>query len=94
MEFLIGICIIIFLIPIFFFVSYIMKLLPPEFTLGSLFFMIALDGIISYAYYMALIDILDNNVIFKKGIGIGFGLATMIRVAILMIKSKNIFIKK
>ena len=86
MEFLIGLGVVPLIIPFFILVTYLMKLLPSDFTLGAVVIMLVGDGVIAYTWYYSMLGCTEDETMLKRGIGLGFIIITFTKVLYLLIK--------
>lgn len=80
MEFLIGFSSIILLVPYFILIAYLLKTLPPEYSLASVGAMLIGDGVIAALIYFTGVDYIESIKVFKLGIASAFMVTTIIKV--------------
>ena len=85
MEVLIGASAIVLLVPFFILVVFLMKVLPPEFSLGAVVLMLAGDGAIAALWYYGGMPFIEEVKLFKLGIGMAFVLTTIFKVCYLVL---------
>jgi hypothetical protein len=80
MEFLIGFSSLTLLVPYFVLIAYLLKTLPPEYSLASVGAMLIGDGVIAALVYYTGVDYVESVKVFKLGIASAFMVTTIIKV--------------
>jgi hypothetical protein len=90
MDILIGLGLSIPLIFYTFVFIFLMKMLPQDQPFLTMGLMIMGDVLLCGIYYYTLLEFIQNESLFSKGIGLSFMLSTFIRVISIMITNKSL----
>ena len=90
MDILIGLGLSIPLIFYTFVFIFLMKMLPQDQPFLTMGLMIMGDVLLCGIYYYTLLEFIQNDPLFSKGIGLSFMLSTFIRVISIMITNKSL----
>lgn len=90
MDILFGFLISFLLLSYTFLFMYLIKLLPKDEPMITLGIMVFGDLIIYGLYYFVGSELVSNELLFSKGIGIGIILTTFIRVTLFVIRQNNL----
>lgn len=89
MEFLIGLGSLVLLIPFFMLVVFLMKLLPPEFSLGAVLLMFVGDGALAGVWYLICKEFVQSDNSLRMGLAMSFLLLTIFKVVYMVLDPKT-----